>query len=546
MKLFGCLFALAGASCVLADFSARAPRFLDNPRRGAALDNHAPITERAIERRDTKPTISFSNPKAKGYLVDGTKIPDVNFDVGPSWAGLMPISGNANETRKLFFWFWPTTNTQHTDDLVFWTNGGPGCSSLMGLLQENGPFVWPTGTAKPIRNQWAWTNLSHVLWVEQPVGTGFSQGVPNITNEDELAAQIAGFLVQFLEVFSELKGKNFYVSGESYAGVYVPYIANYLYTHPKAVDLNVKGVWITDPSVSHDVVTAQIPALTFAQKWQHVLGLNSTFMAQLKRNGDECGYTDYYKKYATYPPNGKLPLPAQSYNGTPDYPNIKPQCDLQNMVAEAASMVNPAFNIYRIFDVWPVLWSVLGFPGSFLNYQSPLYFNRTEVQDAIHAPHINWAECSGVAVFVNGTDKSIPVMLSVMPNVIEKSERTVVMHGGIDFVLIAEGTRIAIQNMTWGGKQGFQTPIEPESFIIEGFGVLGSMHQERKLTYVEVDLSGHELPSFAPWAAYKTLSFLLGRENLTDHKNDNALYPSDSELYGSGASRRRSGLRTEL
>ena len=45
--------------------------------------------------------------------------------------------------------------------------------------------------------------------------TGFSRGVPNITNDDELAAQVVGFLEQFLEVFTELKGSNFYVSGES-------------------------------------------------------------------------------------------------------------------------------------------------------------------------------------------------------------------------------------------------------------------------------------------------------------------------------------------
>ena len=45
--------------------------------------------------------------------------------------------------------------------------------------------------------------------------TGFSQGTPNITNDDELAAQLMGFLEQFLEVFSELKGKNFDLSGES-------------------------------------------------------------------------------------------------------------------------------------------------------------------------------------------------------------------------------------------------------------------------------------------------------------------------------------------
>jgi len=54
-----------------------------------------------------------------------------------------------------------------------------------------------------------------VLWVEQPVGTGFSQGVPNARNEEDVAAQLVGFFQQFLEVFSELKGKKFYLTGES-------------------------------------------------------------------------------------------------------------------------------------------------------------------------------------------------------------------------------------------------------------------------------------------------------------------------------------------
>jgi len=54
-----------------------------------------------------------------------------------------------------------------------------------------------------------------VLYIEQPVGTGFSQGTPNIRNEDDLAAQFVGFLQQFLEVFPELKGKKTYLTGES-------------------------------------------------------------------------------------------------------------------------------------------------------------------------------------------------------------------------------------------------------------------------------------------------------------------------------------------
>jgi carboxypeptidase D len=67
-----------------------------------------------------------------------------------------------------------------------------------------------------------------------------------------------------------------------------------------------------------------------------------------------------------------------------------------------------------------------------------------QVQDALHAPHVEWDDCSNIDVYV-GRDQSIPSTLSVLPNVIEKSERTLIVHGLIDYILIAEGTRIAIQ-----------------------------------------------------------------------------------------------------
>ena len=66
--------------------------------------------------------ISFlaDNCPFPAFYVDGTTIPEVDWDLGPSWAGLIPISGNANETRKLFFWFFPPGPQGSLDDLVFW------------------------------------------------------------------------------------------------------------------------------------------------------------------------------------------------------------------------------------------------------------------------------------------------------------------------------------------------------------------------------------------------------------------------------------------
>jgi len=68
-----------------------------------------------------------------------------------------------------------------------------------------------------------------------------------------------------------------------------------------------------------------------------------------------------------------------------------------------------------------------------------LYFNRTEVKKAIHAPlDVDWTECSEIDVFPKG-DGSLPPAFTVLPNVIEKNNRTVIVHGLADFILIAEG-----------------------------------------------------------------------------------------------------------
>jgi carboxypeptidase D len=54
-----------------------------------------------------------------------------------------------------------------------------------------------------------------MLYIEQPVGTGYSHGTPNIADENDLAKQFVGFLQQFFKVFPELQGKKTYLTGES-------------------------------------------------------------------------------------------------------------------------------------------------------------------------------------------------------------------------------------------------------------------------------------------------------------------------------------------
>jgi carboxypeptidase D len=126
----------------------------------------------------------------------------VNFDIGESYAGLLPIDGNSSNQNQLFFWFFPSNNPAASKEITIWLNGGPGCSSLDGLLQEHGPFLWQSGTYAPQPNPFAFRNLTNIVYIDQPVGTGYSQFAPGapakIVNEDIVASQFAGFWKNFM------------------------------------------------------------------------------------------------------------------------------------------------------------------------------------------------------------------------------------------------------------------------------------------------------------------------------------------------------------
>ncbi|KAF3935065.1 hypothetical protein ABW20_dc0108203 [Dactylellina cionopaga] len=448
------------------------------------------------------------NNKTKEFWVNGTTgaIPDVYFDVPESYAGLLPISTKKDESRKLYFWYFPTTGPRDTqDDLVIWLNGGPGCSSLEGLLQENGPFTWKAGTFLPTPNEYTWTNLTNIVWVEQPVGTGFSQGEPNIRNEEEMAAQFLGFLKNFVDKFG-LHKKRLWITGESYAGMYIPYIADAIYAKKDTKNFNLKGIMIYDPSIASDLILEEVPAVPFVERNQAIFNLPDSTLASLKTQADKCGYTDIYKQGLTFPPTGKLNTTGAVHSK---------ECNLWEKIWSAANRINPCFNIYHITDTCPTPWDVMGVSGGF----SPIpkgaksYFTRPEVQKAIHAPIMpDWTECSNKDVFPHGDSSPGPAPAGVLSRVIEKSERTIVAHALHDYVLLADGTLMALNNMTWHGAQGFsERPSKKFVVPYEKQGEMGVWHEERGLTYIEIKLSGHMVPEYQPGAAYRHLEYLLGK-----------------------------------
>lgn len=282
--------------------------------------------------------------------------------------------------------------------------------------------------------------------------------------------------------------------------------------------------------------------------WAGLFPFNDTFRAHINKRDAECGHTKFVEENLVYPPKG-LQVPPNKGGVGPAYSCF----DLFADVYEAASLINPCFNVYHVSTTCPVLWDVLGFPGSspYTPEGASIYFNRTEVKNAIHAPlDVDWELCTRSNVFVGGVDSSPPSSYGVLPHVIDATQNVIIAHGALDMVLLANGTLLAIQNMTWGGKLGFQRPPTEPFYVpyssisdnsietMAAAGVFGTTHTERGLTYVGVAMAGHMIPQYAPSAAYRQLEFLLGRVNCLNctvpFSTEMGATPQDVGPLGSG------------
>lgn len=153
-------------------------------------------------------------------------LPTWNLSEPVMYSGYITV--DEQHGRALFFWLVESLNNPIQDPLVFWTNGGPGCSSLGGLLEEHGPFrpVDSQGSLQPF--PWTWSRKASVLYVEQPAGVGFSYS--NTTSDYTVgdaraAADIYTFMQRFYDIFPTFRRNPLWITGESYGGHYVPHIS---------------------------------------------------------------------------------------------------------------------------------------------------------------------------------------------------------------------------------------------------------------------------------------------------------------------------------
>lgn len=105
-----------------------------------------------------------------------------------------------------------------TAPLATWFNGGPGCSSMIGLFQENGPCHFVNGASKPSLNPYSWNEYANMLYIDQPIGVGFSYGSEPVDSTATAAPYVWKLLQAFYAQFPQYENRDFGVFTESYGG----------------------------------------------------------------------------------------------------------------------------------------------------------------------------------------------------------------------------------------------------------------------------------------------------------------------------------------
>jgi carboxypeptidase C (cathepsin A) len=95
-----------------------------------------------------------------------------------------------NYTINTFFWFFESRKDPANAPLSIWMNGGPGSSSMIGLLQEHGPCHVNSDSDTTYLNEWSWNNEVNMLYIDQPVQVGFSYDIPTNGTLDILSTDV--------------------------------------------------------------------------------------------------------------------------------------------------------------------------------------------------------------------------------------------------------------------------------------------------------------------------------------------------------------------
>lgn len=434
---------------------------------------------------------------AQDLVVNLPGQPKVGFR---QFAGYVDV--DVKHGRSLFYYFVEADKDPESKPLALWLNGGPGCSSIGGgAFTELGPF-YPRGDGRGLRrNSMSWNRASNLLFVESPAGVGWSYS--NTTSDyncgDESSAKdLRTFFLKWFEKFPTYKSRDLFLTGESYAGHYIPQLAVALLdhnAHSTGFKFNLKGIAIGNPLLKLD---RDAPA-TYEFFWSH--GMISDELGLTIMN--ECDFDDYL--FAS--PHNVTQTCNDTLNKANDivgdyinnYDVILDMC-YPSIVEQELRLRKTATKLSVGVDVC-------------MTYERRFYLNLPEVQKALHANRTNlpypWSMCSDGVVNYSDTDGNID-MLPLLKRIVQNHIPVWVFSGDQDSVVPLLGSRTLIRELAH--NLNFKVTVPYGAWFHKGQVGGWATEYGNLLTFATVRGAAHMVPYAQPSRALHLFSsFVRGR-----------------------------------
>jgi cathepsin A (carboxypeptidase C) len=403
--------------------------------------------------------------------------------------GVKQMSGyfdiDADTDKHYFYWAFEAKVNPETAPVILWMTGGPGCSSGLAVLAENGPCHMNETTGQLYKNPHSWNNIATVIYIDQPAGVGYSYA--DKAGYDHNETEVGNDLYKFMEAFYKQNPKfmnnDFFVYGESYGGHYAPATAHRIWQGNQAKEgpiIPLKGL-----SIGNGMT---MPSIQF-QYYSH---LSYQWCKTVK--GAPC-------------------ISEQAYNGmvqaTPQCVELAKKCQnapLENKECATAmdfcssTQMGPfeqsGLNVYDIRIPCKV-------PGLCYNFTATTnWFNSAAVKTALGArPQSVWATCDMKVNSMFGEDWMRQFETEI-PDLLASNIRVLIYAGDVDFICNWLGNKAWTLSMPWAQQPQFAAAQDLPWYVNElpagRFRTVSKGSTNMLFTFLQVHGAGHMVPMNQP------------------------------------------------
>ncbi|KAL3820529.1 hypothetical protein ACJIZ3_006434 [Penstemon smallii] len=419
------------------------------------------------------------------------------------YAGYVTV--NEKNERSLFYWFYEATTFADEKPLVLWLNGGPGCSSVgYGATQEIGPFLLDNDERGLKFNSFSWNIEANLLFLESPIGVGFSYSNTSADydnlGDDFTANDAYAFLHKWYLKFPLYRTRKFYIAGESYAGKYVPELAELI--HDKNVNtslfIDLRGILLGNPETND----AEDWKGMVDYAWSHAVVSDETHKTII----DSC---DFYSDdtWSNTVCSGAVEELLSQYKEIDIYSLYTSVCIGNSSGSDDKSTLVTAKSSSKMMP------RVMGGYDPCLDDYAKSYYNRVDVQKGLHVADgtysKNWTICN-MTVF-NGWSDSKGSVLPIYKKLIAAGLRIWVYSGDTDGRVPVLSTRYSLSSLGLPIKKAWRPWYHEKQ-------VGGWLQEYYGLTFATFRGAGHAVPIFKPSASLAFFASFLSGEPLPSQR----------------------------